>query len=94
MKIDEFVWLQTQIDHIAEHGVEPHEFEEVCTGKSLFIRVPSEGENPVYNVYGQTRAGRYLFCVVIRFLDGNGYPISARPMTATEKRRFRGWRRR
>ena len=40
----------------------------------------------------QTEAGRYLFCVVIRFPDGNGYPISARDMTANEKNRFRKWR--
>jgi uncharacterized DUF497 family protein len=92
MRIDEFVWPQSQIDHIAEHGVTPEEFEEVCSGKSLFFRAPSEGENPVYYVLGRTRAGRYLFCVVIRFADGNGYPVSARPMTDKEKRRFRNWR--
>jgi uncharacterized protein len=94
MRIHEFVWPQSQIEHIGEHGVTAEEFEEVCKGKSLFIRVPSEGENPVYNVYGQTRAGRYLFCVVIRLADRKGYPISARPMTDNEKRRYHGWRRR
>jgi uncharacterized protein len=91
MRIDEFVWPQTQIDHIAEHGVEPHEFEEVCSRRSLVRRVKSEGDNPVYNVMGQTEDGRYLFCVVIHFPDGRGYPVSARPMTAKEKRRFRKW---
>jgi uncharacterized protein len=92
--MDQFVWPQDQIDHIAEHGVTPEEFEEVCSGKSLFIRAPSEGENPVYYAMGRTRAGRYLFCVVIRFPDGKGYPISARPMTTVEKRRYRDRRRR
>jgi len=29
---------------------------------------------------------------VIRFPAGNGYPISARPMTAKEMRRFRKWK--
>jgi uncharacterized DUF497 family protein len=86
MRILEFVWPRHQIDHIAEHGVTVDEFEEVCKAKSLFIRVPSEGENPVYNVYGQTRAGRHLFCVVIRLADGKGYAISARPMTEKETR--------
>lgn len=35
---------------------------------------------------------RYLFCVVIRFPDGNGYPVTAREMTANEKRRYRKWK--
>jgi hypothetical protein len=43
---------------------------------------------------GQTEAGRYLFCVVIRFPDGNGYPVTAREMTTKEKRRFRQWKNR
>jgi hypothetical protein len=52
-----------------------------------------EPENPVYYVLGKTDAGRYLFCVVIQFPDGKGYPVTARDMTANEKRRFRKKRR-
>jgi uncharacterized protein len=92
MNFDEFIWPEARIEHIAEHGVTTEEFEEACSEGSLFVRAPSEGENPVYYVLGQTAAGRYLFCMVIRFPDGNGYPISARPMTAKEKRRFRTWK--
>jgi uncharacterized DUF497 family protein len=92
MDFDNFKWPDERIEHLAEHGVTPEEFEEVCHGNSLFLRAPSEGENPVYYVLGQTAAGRYLYCVVIRFPDGNGYPVSARPMTAKEKRRLRQWR--
>ena len=33
---------------------------------ALVQRAKSEGENPMYYVLGQTDAGRYLFCVVIR----------------------------
>ncbi len=94
MKIDEFVWPQERIDHIAEHGVTPEEVEEVCFGKPLVLRAKSKGENPVYYVLGQTAAGRYLFCVVIRFSEGVGYPVSARPMTSKEKRRYREWKNR
>jgi uncharacterized protein len=43
---------------------------------------------------GQTETGRYLFCVVIRFSDGKGYPVTAREMTATEKSRHRKWKER
>lgn len=89
MTIDEFIWPEERIEHIAQHGVTPEEVEEVCFGKSLVQRAKSEGENPVYYVLGQTDAGRYLFCVVIGFPDGKGYPVTAREMTDKEKRRYR-----
>jgi uncharacterized protein len=84
---DDFVWPQ---EHIARHGVTPDEFEQVCRGDSLIQK--SKGKNPVYYARGQTEAGRYLVCLVIRFPDGRGYPITAREMDASEKRRFRKWR--
>ncbi len=94
MTIDDLIWPEDRIEHIARHGVTPEEVEQVCFGKSLVRKAKSEGENPVYFVQGQTEAGRYLFCVVIRFPDGNGYPVTAREMTPKEKRRFRQWKKR
>jgi hypothetical protein len=91
MTIHEFVWPAERVDHIAEHGVTPAEVEEVCFGRSLCRRAKAEGESPVYYVQGQTRAGRHLVCVVIQLPDGKGYPVTARPMTAKEKRRYRKW---
>jgi len=41
-----------------------------------------------------TDAGRTLFCVVIEFPDGKGYPITARDMTDKEKRRYAAWKKR
>jgi uncharacterized DUF497 family protein len=89
MKIHEILWPEDRVEHIARHGVTPEEVEEVCFGRSLVRRAPSEGKNPVYYVLGQTAAGRYLFGVIIRLPDGRGYPVTARPMTAKEKRRYR-----
>jgi len=92
MRIYEFIWNQDRIDHIARHSVTPKEVEEACFGVALVQRGKSEGENPVYYVLGQTNAGRYLFCVVIQFPGGRGYPVTARPMTDKEKRRYKQWR--
>jgi uncharacterized protein len=94
MKIGEIVWPEERIDHIARHGVTPDEFEETCFSRPLVLRAKSEGKNPVYYVLGQTDAGRYLFCVVIQFPDGKGYPVTARSMTDREQRRFLDWRNR
>ena len=89
MLIHDFVWPQERIDRIARHGVTPEEVEDVCFGDPLIQRAKSEGENPVYYMLGQTTLGRYLFCVVIAFPDGKGYPVTARPMTNKEKRQYR-----
>jgi uncharacterized DUF497 family protein len=94
MRIHELVWPQDRIDHIARHGVTPEEVEQVCFGHPFVQRARSEGENPVYYVLGQSDAGRYLFCVVIHFPDSKGCPVTARPMTDKEKRRYRRWKKR
>jgi uncharacterized protein len=89
MKIEALVWPIDRVEHVAKHGVKPHEVEEVCFGDSLVLRHRSAGKNLVYHVLGQTIAGRYLFCVVIAFPNSRGFPVTARPMTNKEKRRFR-----
>ncbi len=94
MRIHEFVWPEDRIEHIARHGVTPEEVEEACFGHALVQRAKSQGENPVFYVLGKTNVGRHLFCVVIQFPDGKAYPITARPMTDKEKRRYRQWRNR
>jgi uncharacterized protein len=91
--IAEFVWSEDRIKHIGRHSVEPEEFEEVCFGKALVLRAKSQGKHPVYYVLGQTEAGRHLFCVVISFPDGKGYPVTAREMTGDERQRYAGWKR-
>ena len=88
MTIQELIWPHDRVEHIAAHGIRPHEVEEVCFGNPLVLRGKAEGTNPMYYVLGQTNAGRYLFCVVIRFPDGKGYPVTARTMTNNEQRRF------
>jgi uncharacterized protein len=91
MRVARFVWPEDRVEHIALHGVTPEEVEEACFGRPFVRKAKAKGENPVYYVLGQTETGRYLFCVVIRFPDGNGYPVTAREMTMREKRRYREW---
>ncbi len=94
MEICELIWPEDRIDHIARHGIIPDEVDEICFGKAFVQRAKSQGDNPVYYILGQTEAGRYLFCVVIHFPDGRGYPVMARPMTDKERRRFNQWKNR
>ncbi len=91
--IHQFLWPENRIDHIARHGVSPDEFEEVCFGPSLVLRAKSEGPNPVYHVLGETLSRKHLLCIAIQFPDGKGYPVTARPMTDQERRRYQQWKR-
>jgi hypothetical protein len=93
VRIREFIWPEDRVEHIAGHGVTPEEVEEACFGQALIQQAKSEGENPVFYILGQTEPGRYLFCMVIRFPGGVGYPVTARPMTDKEKRRYQQWQR-
>jgi len=92
MAMHEIVWPADRVEHIAGHGITPEEFEQVCFGRALVLGARSEGRNPVYHVLGQTDSGSYLLCIVIRFADGRGYPVTARPMTARERQRYQRWR--
>ena len=93
MLIDQLLWQQDRIDHIGRHRVRPEEVEEVCFGNAWVRRAKATGKNPVYYVLGQTRSGRYLFCVVIQFPNRKGFPVTARAMTEKEKRQFKRWKR-
>jgi len=92
MKITRLLWPEDRVEHIARHDVRPEEVEEVCFGRPFVQRAESSGKNPVYYVLGQAVSGRYLFCVVIQFPEGIGYPVTARPMTDKEKGRFNRWK--
>ena len=94
MRVWRFVWTVDRVEHIATHGVSPEEVEEVCFGRPLILRAKRLGPSPVYYCLGQTLCGRYLFCVVIAFAAGNGFPVTSRPMTERERRRYQGWRHR
>ena len=92
MTINEFIWPHDRVEHVAKHGVEAKEVEEVCFSEAFVQCAKAAGKNPVYYVLGQTEAGRHLFCVVIQFPDGKGFPVTARPMTAAEKKRYNRWK--
>ena len=86
MEINELEWDDTNIGHIAEHHVQPSEVEELIFHDAPHYR-RGRGRG-LYQVYGQTTAGRYLF-VVLRYKGRHrGRVITARPMTRAERRLY------
>jgi uncharacterized DUF497 family protein len=86
LEIHELEWDNINIAHIAEHQVDPSEVEElVFQDAPHYRRGRSKG---LYQVYGQTAAGRYLFVILRYFGHHRGRVITARPMTRTERRLY------
>lgn len=85
MQAYDFWWEDDNIEHIANHGVEPYEAEEVITNQP---RLKHAGDGK-YFAYGQTDAGRYLLVVYAPKSGRRVRVVTARDMTPTEKRALR-----
>ena len=92
MEIDDVIWLEDIVEKIrAKHGVATWEVEELLVSKPEFRRGPKgrrKGEN-LYYALGQTNAGRYLFAVFILKRKRNALVLSAREMSAKERKAYR-----
>jgi uncharacterized DUF497 family protein len=84
-----FWWDDYNIEHIANHGVEPYEAEEVIDDDPFIAKTGQDK----YVAYGQTDAGRYLLAVFAPKSEQRLRVITARDMTAGEKKRFKRRRR-
>ncbi|MBI2931637.1 MAG: BrnT family toxin [Planctomycetes bacterium] len=69
------------VEHVARHGVEAIEVEEVLRGR-LYVR-KAHGK---YAVLGVSATGRRLFVVVAKKERGIVRPVTARDMTPPERR--------
>jgi uncharacterized DUF497 family protein len=83
----EFRWIPWNVDHIAEHAVEPEEAEMVVRGATPPF--PQQiGEDKLL-VIGRGRGGRFLQVIYILDPDAAVFVIHARPLTDREKKRYR-----
>jgi len=85
----DFRWNDWNIEHIAEHGVDPEEAELVI--RRAERPYPTHRGDGKWLVWGRGRGGRLIQVVFVEDEDGTVYVIHARPLTEHEKRR---WRRR
>lgn len=85
MRIGELAWDDENIQHIARHGVNPEEVEDVCFG--LHISEREKGQR--YILSGQTGSGRYLTIVVERVSKALFRPITAFEMGEKYTRRYK-----
>jgi len=77
----EFLWTDDTVEHLAEHGVSPEEFEAVVNRPERRGESRSTGRPCCW---GETPDGRYVICVY-EYLD----ELTIIPFTAYEVRRPR-----
>jgi uncharacterized protein len=91
MEISGFVWSEEVIDKLAwKHQVQVAEVVELFANEPQFERLQRghhRGED-LYVATGQTDAGRYLAAFFIRKQTGQALIVTARDMTAKERRRY------
>ena len=86
LRIEHLMWDSGNIAHIARHGVEPREVEELCFEHHPLIR---KGRLHRYYAFGQTISGRYL-TVVFEYLGHNrAKVITARAMSEAERKFYK-----
>ena len=66
--------------HSSPHGDGSNRPRAAVVGVSPVLRAKATGPNPVYDVLGETDAGRRLVCVVMEFPDGRGDPVTTYPV--------------
>ena len=85
MKIRSLQWDDSNINHIAEHSVNPEEVEDVCFGEHL---VKKDGQS-IYVLSGQTAYGRYINVVLQCKWEGVYRPATAFEMSSNYKNSYR-----
>jgi uncharacterized DUF497 family protein len=83
----EFRWNAWNIDHIAEHGVEPEEAEAVV--RNARKPYPRYHADEKWLVRGRGSGGRLLQVIFVVDEDDKIFVIHSRPLTDKEKRKFR-----
>jgi len=86
LRITDIAWDEDTIAHIAKHGVEPKEVEEVCFKMNPFIFKSRENR---YYALGQTESGRYLTIIFEYLVQNKAKIITARAMSESERRLFK-----
>ncbi|MBS3933973.1 MAG: BrnT family toxin [Truepera sp.] len=95
MELYSILWKSRYVEKLAvKHNVTTDEVEDILFGHP-FVRYWEKGKvqgESLYVAYGQTVAGRYLVVFFIHKVPHTALPISARDMTAPERRYYRGQR--
>jgi uncharacterized protein len=83
--VEGFDWDLHNVRHVARHGVDPAEIEEVFERPHVIIPAKSMGGEKRWKLFGTSAAGRYLV-VVFTLRDDRVRPVTAHTMNQRERR--------
>jgi uncharacterized DUF497 family protein len=83
--IDSLYWDDWNEEHIARHGVDPDQVEEVIFDNEYFS---SRARNGTYRLIGRANSGRYLVVFLAPRDGGIFYVVTARDATDNERRLY------
>ena len=81
LKIDRIIWDEWNVEHVARHGVVPHEVVEILHGE----HVAKESYRERLKVVGETRSGRILAIAIHEDSENEYYVITARDADLGER---------
>jgi len=84
-----FNWDESNVAHIAQHGISPEECEETYQNGPVVIEHQLRSREKRMLCLGETRAGR-LSTLVVTDRRGRVRIITAHPMHAKQRRIYRG----
>lgn len=91
MRIKDLIWLEEIVEKLwVKHHVDVVEVREVLEGRPRFRFVEKghrRGEN-LYAALGRTDAGRYLTVFFVLKDNGQALVVSARDMSAADRKRY------
>jgi uncharacterized DUF497 family protein len=91
VRIVGFIWIEEILEKLLrKHNVREHEVVEIFENRPMFRFVENghRDDEHVYSARGQTDAGRYVIVFFVHKSDGRALPVSARDMTAAERKRY------
>ncbi len=88
--VEELLWDDHNLDHIARHDARPAEANSVVFGpRPVLVVISNEHRLGRREFYGTTEASRYLVVVTdAPPSTGPAYVVTARPMSERERRAF------
>lgn len=86
-----FAWDDANRSHLARHGVDPEEAEQVHANQPYEIEQTTVGGEPRLLALGETDEGRVLFLVTTE-REGRVRPVTAWPAKKKHRETYRTWR--
>jgi len=85
MKIISLEWNDDNIEHVALHGINSAEVEDVCFNSHIAVK----GRFGRYILYGQSSAGRFIKLILAKLYDHIFRCVTAYDMIESEKHKYK-----